>query len=168
MKRKTLLIGLSAVSALVALDQISKALIRTFVGEGDENAIVLIPSFLQINHHWNEGAAWGMLPGATSFFIVVTLIALGVFGYLFWDADFQKKRVYSIGITLLIAGTIGNFIDRIAFAAVLDFIDFVIPLLRYDFPIFNVADICLTIGMTLFLVDILFFEKARQTEDVGE
>ncbi len=165
MKRKTLHLGILIAASLIALDQITKALIRMFVDEGDEGAIVLIPSFLQINHHWNEGAAWGMLPGAIGFFIAITLVALGVFGYLFWDADFQKKPLYSIGVTLLIAGTLGNFIDRLVFAAVLDFIDFVIPIVRYDFPIFNVADICLTIGMTLFVVDILFFEKKRSGEN---
>lgn len=91
MKRKTLHLGILIAASLIALDQITKALIRMFVDEGDEGAIVLIPSFLQINHHWNEGAAWGMLPGAIGFFIAITLVALGVFGYLFWDADFQKK-----------------------------------------------------------------------------
>ena len=86
-------------------------------------------------------------------------------GICFGTPIFKKKPLYSIGVTLLIAGTLGNFIDRLVFAAVLDFIDFVIPIVRYDFPIFNVADICLTIGMTLFVVDILFFEKKRSGEN---
>ena len=69
------------------------------------------------------------------------------------DVNFQTKKLYSIAVILLIAGAIGNFIDRMVYKEVIDFIDFII--FGYDFPIFNIADICLVIGMIMFGIDVL-------------
>ena len=67
--------------------------------------------------------------------------------------------MYSIGLCFLVAGTLGNFIDRIIFKYVTDFLDF--NFFGYDFPVFNVADICLTCGVILMIIKVLFLSKAE-------
>ena len=75
-----------------------------------------------------------------------------LFYYLLKEIDFKEKPLYSIAITLLIAGAIGNFIDRMLLGYVVDFLDFII--FGYNFPTFNVADMALVIGVTIFAIDI--------------
>jgi len=157
MKKNHLLIMLFAIVGLVGLDQFTKILITENVVYGER--ISIIPSFFYITHHHNPGAAWGILEGQFIIFVIITIFALGLFIYLSYDIDFKRKIFYSLGLTLLIAGTIGNFIDRIAFNYVIDFLDFYI--FSYDFPIFNVADMALTIGVTLFAIDLLILDRKR-------
>jgi signal peptidase II len=149
---------LIVILALVGADQLSKYLAEAAMPLND--SVAWIEGFLYITHHHNEGAAWGLFPGATWFFYIVTAIALSVFGYLSMDIDFKRAKFYSVGIVLLIAGTIGNFIDRVRFGYVVDFID--VYIFSYDYPIFNFADSYLTIGVILFAIDLLFFEAKRK------
>lgn len=149
------------VLALVGLDQLTK-----FIAEEQlllNESVVWIDQFLYITHHHNDGAAWGILEGQMWFFYVITAFALGVFGYLSMDIDWPKAKLYSIGIVLLLGGTLGNFIDRVRFGYVVDFID--VYIFTYDYPIFNFADIYLTIGTALFAVDLLFFADKRQAKN---
>ncbi len=158
---KTHLVTFTIVSFLIVLDQVTKWAAQLFL-RGSE-AIELIPSFLYLNYHINPGAAWGMLEGQFYLFVLITFAALGLFLYLAKDNGFKDKPFYSLAIVLLIAGTIGNFIDRVRFRYVIDFID--VYIFSYDFPIFNVADMALTIGVFLFAIDLLFFEKRRMTHE---
>lgn len=144
--------------ALVGLDQGSKYLAEATIPLNE--SVIWIDQFLHITHHHNEGAAWGLLQGAQWFFYIVTAFALGLFGYYAMEIDFKRAKVFSAGILLLIAGTLGNFIDRVRFGYVVDFID--VYIFTYDYPIFNFADSFLTIGVILFAVDLLFLEAKRK------
>ena len=146
---------------LVGLDQVSKAIAEAAIPLND--SVAWIEGFLYITHHHNEGAAWGLLQGAQWFFYIVTAFALAVFGYFSMEIDFKNARIFSVGIVLLIAGTIGNFIDRVRFGYVVDFID--VYIFTYDYPIFNFADSYLTIGVILFAIDLLFFEAKRKQKN---
>ena len=70
------------------------------------------------------------------------------------DFDLKNNFLYSISLILMISGTLGNFIDRVFRGEVIDFLHFIF--FKYDFPIFNVADICLTIGVILLAISVLF------------
>jgi len=146
------------VFGLILLDQLTKLWITEAIEY--RSSIRVIENFLYITHHHNEGAAWGILQGQTWFLYATTIFALGIFGYFLKDIAFKGKLIFSIGILLLISGAIGNFIDRIFLGYVIDFID--VYIFSYDYPIFNLADSYLTIGMILFAIDILILEPKRE------
>jgi len=150
MKKKHYIILISVI-LLVLLDQLTKQYIVKTMDLGEYYTI--INNFFLINSHRNTGGAWGILTGQMTIFYFITFVAFVLFFYLIKEVDFNLKKVYSIAVILLIAGAIGNFVDRVLFQEVVDFLDFYI--FGYDFPIFNVADMCLVIGMFLFAYDIL-------------
>ncbi len=154
MKKQYLLI-VGFILVLIGLDQLTKYLIvqNLVIGEN----IVVIKNFFTITSHRNTGAAWGILSGNMVFFYIITAVAGGLFYYLLKETDFKTQKLYTSGIILMIAGGIGNFIDRLFFKEVVDFID--IDIFNYtSFPIFNVADICLVVGMIVFALDVLLEE----------
>ena len=150
MKKNYIIVGIG-VAFIVILDQITKQFIASSM-ELHEN-IEVIKDFFYISSHRNEGAAWGILQGEMLIFFLITLIAFALFYYLIKEIDFKEKKMYSFAVILLIAGAIGNFIDRLLFGYVVDFLDFII--FGYDFPTFNVADMALVIGVIIFAYDIL-------------
>ncbi len=106
----------------------------------------------------NTGAAFGMLAGAKTFFIVVTVIACAI---LLWVLIFKRHmlhRLIRFALALVLAGAVGNLIDRIWLGYVRDMLDFCL----IHFAIFNVADAAVCIGMGLLLVDVIFFPKGRR------
>ena len=113
----------------------------------------LIPHVLSIaTNGGNTGAAWGMFGGQTVLLIVVSIIMIA--GIVVFDALYKDKSVwFDIGLSLILAGAIGNLIDRIALGYVRDFIflDFM-P----SFPIFNFADSALCVGAVVLVISILF------------
>lgn len=145
---------------LIGLDQLTKTLIVAFTEYRE--SIPVIDNLFYITHHYNEGAAWGILQGQSWFFYITTLFALVIFGYFAKDLSFKDKPWYSIAIVLLIAGALGNFIDRVLFGYVIDFID--VYIFSYDYPIFNFADSYLTVGMIIFALDLLLLEPKRVSD----
>jgi len=143
--------AIALIVSLIVLDQITKQIIVKTMNLGE--SITIIKDFFYISSHRNTGGAWGILTGQMVIFYLITLVAFVLFYFLIKELNFKSKKLYSIAILLLIAGAIGNFIDRVLFQEVVDFLDFYI--FGYDFPIFNVADMCLVIGMVLFGYDIL-------------
>lgn len=149
--------GFIIILGCIGIDQITKAIVRKFLMP--KKQIVVIKNFFNFTYVENRGGAWGMFGGKLWLFIIITVLALGVLFYLFKDFDLKNNPLYSVSLCLIIAGAIGNFIDRLALKYVTDFLDFII--FGYDFPVFNVADICITVGVGMLLVKILFFTDAE-------
>ncbi|HEC2184289.1 TPA: signal peptidase II [Staphylococcus delphini] len=145
-------IGLSLFIALIILmgDQLTKFIIRTQMTIGESFAV--LPEFLYITSHRNNGAAWGILSGKMTFFYIITVIIL-VALIVFYIKEAKNHMLMQIAISLLFSGALGNFIDRVSSGEVVDFIDTVI--FGYDFPIFNIADASLTIGVILLIIVLL-------------
>lgn len=114
---------------------------------------VILPNVLALTNVRNDGAAWSVLSGQQWFFTVITIVALGMMGYFFWKL--RNDNLYMSAISLLIAGTLGNFIDRIRLGYVVDMFE----TLFMNFPIFNVADMCLTFGVIIVIIALIKDEK---------
>jgi len=150
-KREVLLI-----LAVVALDQITKYAIEAQLSLGQ--SIEIIKGFFSLTYARNTGAAWSILTGQMTFFYIVSVIALVVMTYFLLKTD-KKENLQRIALALLIAGTLGNFIDRLMFQYVRDFLDFII--IGYDFPIFNVADISLNVAIGLLILEAILEGRGK-------
>jgi signal peptidase II len=111
--------------------------------------IPIIENFLYLSSHRNQGAAWGILQGQMYFFYIITMaVVIGLIIYLQKLPNDQKWMKFAL--SLMLGGAVGNFIDRLLHQEVIDFINTFI--FSYDFPIFNVADSALVIGVGIILV----------------
>ena len=109
----------------------------------------LIPGIIELTNLRNSGAAWSLFEGQQTFFTIITIIAIIVIGYFIWQ--YRKNASMIIGLALIMAGTIGNFIDRLKQGYVVDMFEITF----INFPIFNIADMCLTIGVIWLIICIL-------------
>ncbi|WP_129044942.1 signal peptidase II [Companilactobacillus metriopterae] len=140
---------------LVILDQLLKLYISGNIPLGSFHNF--IPGVISIANIRNDGAAWSMLEGQRLFFIVVTLVAIIVLCYLIYKSKFQDK-LYVFSLLLLLSGTIGNGIDRLINSYVTDMfaLDFI------NFPIFNLADSYITVGVILLVCSLLFTSAGEE------
>ena len=121
-------------------------------------SIKVIENFFHITYTHNTGAAFSILEGQKWFFVFSALIAcIGIVGYINKSKDVTK--LIKFALMLIIGGAIGNLIDRVVYGYVIDFLDFYI--FGYDFPVFNVADCCITIGTGLLLLSIIFTKEEK-------
>ncbi len=135
---------------LIAIDQITKYIVVTRMEIGEQ--IELMANFLYFTSHRNSGAAWGMLQGQMWLFYIVTVIVIIV--VIYFMQTYRDQPLLQLGFAFILGGAIGNFIDRILFQEVVDFID--VYIFGYNFPIFNIADAALTVGVILMIILILF------------
>lgn len=144
---------------VVVLDQITKYLVVRNIDLGEK--IPIIDRFFYLTLHMNPGAAWGILKNGRVFFLIlVPIISAVVIYYLLKN----KNRVLRFSLSLILAGAIGNYIDRVLIGEVTDFLLFYIG--SYPFPVFNVADIAVTCGTILLAIYMFFIYKEPVSEDV--
>ncbi len=133
---------------LIVLDQVSKQLIAAYLSLGE--SIELIPGVFRFTYVQNRGAAFGMLSDNRWVFLILSTLAIAAI-LVYMLLMKPQSRLCNISLSLILAGGIGNMIDRVAFGYVIDFIDFC------AFPklwmwIFNVADICVCVGVGLMVL----------------
>lgn len=144
---------------VILLDQVTKWFVVKNMQLGEE--IIIIEPYLSFLSHRNRGAAWGMLEGQMwLFYIVTVVVAAGIIYYFHKEA--QGHRLFGISLMLLLGGAIGNFIDRLVSGEVVDFISVLIPVINYDFPIFNIADAALSIGVVTLIIHMIMDEKKNK------
>ncbi|MDQ7226224.1 signal peptidase II [Staphylococcus haemolyticus] len=149
-KKYYITISLIVAIAILIIYQVTKRIIATTMNIGDSYEV--IPNFLNITSHRNNGAAWGILSGKMGFFYIITIVILIVL-VLFYIKEAKYNLFMQVAISLLFAGALGNFIDRLVNGEVVDFVD--TNIFGYDFPIFNVADSSLTIGVLFIIIALL-------------
>lgn len=147
---------------VIIIDQFTKWLVVTYMEYGE--SIKIVENFLYLTSHRNRGAAWGILQGQMWFFYVVTIIVVaGIILFIKRLKQHEKLMGWSLG--LMLGGAIGNFIDRLFRKEVVDFINTYI--FSYDFPIFNVADSALVIGVGLFFIHTILEGKQEKEKQHG-
>ena len=145
---------------LVFTDQISKILIR--INMTLYESIPVIANFFNITHVTNDGMAFGInFPFGIYIFTTISLIfTIFLFWYLWTIKD--SGIVIRTGVALIIAGAVGNLIDRIFLGEVVDFLDFMIG--NYHWYVFNFADSYVTVGMGFILYDSFFLEPKKENK----
>lgn len=122
----------------------------------DHPSISVINGFMELHYIENNGAAFGLLKNQLSFFILVAVVVLFAVFYILIKTPSRKKYVSMHMLLIMISGgAVGNLIDRIAYRYVVDFIYFSC----INFPVFNVADIFVTVGCTLLIIFFIFVYK---------
>ena len=135
---------------LILLDQLSKNFIVNHFVLGESKEI--ITNFFSISSHRNRGAAWGILQDSRLFFIIVTIIFIAILTYYLYKQRDSLLNFDKGTFALIYGGAIGNFIDRLTRHEVVDFLDF--KIFGYDFPIFNLADCFICVGVVFLLFKI--------------
>ncbi|MCH3962592.1 MAG: signal peptidase II [Solobacterium sp.] len=139
----------------IAADQISKIWIASNTAL---HSVMIIRNFFYITYAENTGMAWSMLSGHQAFFCLAATVAIGV---MLWYMIYKNpNRLTKISLALMIAGAAGNLADRLLLGYVRDFLHFFI--FGYDFPIFNIADSCLTVGVILLILASFLEEKKHE------
>ncbi|WP_110112902.1 signal peptidase II [Bacillus sp. CGMCC 1.16541] len=142
---------------VILLDQVTKWVVVKQMQLGE--SIPVIENLLYITSHRNRGAAWGILQGQMWFFYIITVIV--VIGLIIYIQKLKpEEKWFGIALGLMLGGAIGNFIDRVFRKEVVDFVNTYI--FSYDFPIFNVADAALVVGVALMFVLTLFEGKTQK------
>ena len=151
------------------LDQLTKFLVTIHVPK--YYSISMIEGFFSITHIRNSGVAFGLFAGQESeykvlFFITISLIAIIAILIIFHQSPDDKSAV-RVGLILIFSGAVGNLIDRILYKEVIDFIDFFYK--GSHWPAFNVADACITIGVSFMIFDLFYrypeVKDASKTSD---
>lgn len=149
MRKRAVALILAIAAAIVAVDQITKALVRARMGPTNPT-VPILGDLLRLTYTRNAGAAFGVLPGNRYIFVTVSVCVLvGVAAYVWRYRPSRTWVVVALG--LLAGGALGNLIDRIWIGMVTDFIQ--VP---FDFPIFNVADSAIVVGVSMLVWWLLF------------
>ena len=141
-----------AISTVIAVDQLSKFLIRQNLAVGESWPATGV---LRLTHGTNTGSAFGLFPNQTLFLIVASVFAIG-FIYYFYKTHAMPRRVVALAIGMQLGGAVGNLIDRLRVGAVVDFLDV------GRWPIFNLADSSIVVGMVILFSVLLFSGKESQ------
>lgn len=157
MMNKTALI----ISALIlALDQITKTIaVSAFAGK-----VIDVLPFFNLVLVWNRGISFGLFNEHSAYgaYLLIGLALIIVAFFVAWLRKTDHKPL-QIAICIVIAGALGNVIDRVLYGAVVDFLDF--HAFGYHWPAFNIADSAVVLGIAFILADSIFFEPKREKKD---
>lgn len=149
-----MIFGYILVVLLVLIDQISKIIVENNMVLYEQ--IIFIEPILNFRFTYNTGAAWSILSDHRWLLALISIVASAGLLYLLKDFNLKKHKIYSFALVLVSSGAIGNLIDRVfRKEGVVDFLEFGFM----EFPIFNIADSFLTVGVVMLAVHILFFSK---------
>lgn len=149
----------------LGLDLVTKLLVIQTMPVGSQ--IPVVHGFFNLVHVHNKGAAFSLLHSISvgftrPFFIITTSLVLGVVGYLWWRLP-PANWPAALGYSLIMAGAVGNLIDRLRLGEVIDFLDFYWG--RYHWPAFNVADTLVCLGAAVLVWVILTEERPADASD---
>lgn len=140
---------------LLLLDQFTKYIVVQNIPLFDVKEF--IPGVLSWMYIRNTGAAWSILEGQMWFFYIITTVVVVAIVYMMQKYA-KGNWLFSLGLAMILAGAVGNFIDRLRLGYVVD----MVRLEFINFPIFNVADMSLSVGVVLVIIYVLLDEKNKK------
>lgn len=151
-----ILVGMAA----ILCDQLSKFIVSHQMYRGQ--SISVIQAFFSITYVKNPNAAFGIPIGSPIIMVLLTSIATALLMFYYTKLREEGCLLY-VGLALIIGGAIGNLIDRFRMQQVIDFIELGVK--RFTWPVFNIADSCVTIGIIIIIWSWLFGKKSMTTSD---
>ena len=145
MERKVFVYG----TLFLVIDQITKILIESFLKIGE--TVTVVKNFFSLTCVYNTGAAFSILEGRVWFLTLLSLVVLIIL--LKMSKEFVKNERNILAFGMLFGGIFGNLSDRLFLGMVRDFLKF--KIFGYNFPVFNVADICITVGIGLLVIGMI-------------
>ena len=144
---------------ILVIDIISKRLVIGNLIDGE--SISIIDNFFRITYAENTGVAFSLIEGYVGFIIIMTVIVIMmIFKYV---KNNNISKYEEIGYSFILGGAIGNLLDRVIYGYVIDFLDF--NIYGYDFPIFNIADTFIVIGV--LILGIISFREVGEKNEVS-
>lgn len=140
---------------LITLDQAIKFLVNNSLSYGQ--SVPVLKNIFHLTYVRNSGAGFGILQGQREFFIIITIIIISTL--LIYRFKTSNNKYLNMALGLIIGGAIGNLIDRIRFSYVIDYLDFRI------WPVFNLADSAVFVGVGILLIYLWQLEEDTQSED---
>ncbi len=122
--------------------------------------IIVLPNFFSLKYVLNDGAAFSLFASRTYFLIIISLVCL--FFILYELIKNIDDRTLSIGYSLVLSGLLGNFIDRLVDGYIIDYLSF--KIFGFNYPIFNLADILIVVGIVIVLIKEILKERGRKNE----
>ena len=144
---------------LVGAEQLSKYLIDSYMLEGE--TLPIINDFFHLTYVKNRGIAFGMFQGKLDIISIATIIAIVAIAYYLYKERNKLSMIEKMGFIYILAGAIGNMIDRAFRGFVVDMVDF----RGVWCYVFNLADVWINIGVVFVLLDQLILRKKRETEE---
>ena len=155
MKKSNVILVIILVSVLLGLDLSLKYLVSSYL-----NTVNIIDNFFSLTYVLNDGAAFSLFASKTYLLILIALICL--FFIIYELKNNLDDRVLSIGYSLVLAGLLGNFIDRLIDGYIIDYLSF--KILGYSYPIFNLADILIVVGIIVVIIKEILKERGKKNE----
>jgi signal peptidase II len=158
------------VVAIIALivDQVTKRLVENAIPLGFTVApISFVSPYLTLTRTQNTGAAFSILQNGGMFFIIVAIVVSAMIVYYAPRLP-AGDRISRVALGLQLAGAVGNLVDRLRQGYVTDFIHFQIPQIGFDWPVSNMADICIVSGVIILIITTLWRDRAATRQDEGE
>ncbi|RVU55168.1 signal peptidase II [Anaerosphaera multitolerans] len=150
---------------LVLIDQLSKFFVVRFL-KGNA-PVVVIEDVLNFYYLENRGAAFGIMQNKRIVFIAITVIVIAVLVSLLYKNYENSSLMLKASISLIIGGTLGNFIDRIRLHYVVDFISINIKKINFQFAVFNLADVFIVVGTILLILIVLLHDNPKRIKNAN-
>lgn len=154
-KKSNIILSGLLVIVLLGIDLLLKYLVSTYL-----TTVNIIDNFFSLTYVLNDGAAFSLFASRTYLLILIALICL--FFIIYELKNNLDDRVLSIGYSLVLAGLLGNFLDRLIDGYIIDYLSF--KILGYNYPIFNFADILIVVGIIVVIIKEILKERGKKNE----
>lgn len=154
-KKSNIILSIVLVIVLLGIDLLLKYLVSTYL-----TTVNIIDNFFSLTYVLNDGAAFSLFASRIYLLILIAIICL--FFIIYELKNNLDDRVLSIGYSLVLAGLLGNFLDRLIDGYIIDYLSF--KIFTLNFPVFNLADILIVVGIIIVIIKEILKERGKKNE----